>query len=100
MTLRTFIIERDIPDVGALSAEELGAVARASNNVIDGLDVPYHWVQSFVTTNKIYCIHVAPDAETVRKHALRGGLACDRVEEVRAVIDPSSAPPETGGGPA
>ena len=89
MTLRKFIIEREIPGAGELCPEDLQGIARTSNGALTEL-APYHWIQSFVTAHKIYCIHVAPDEETVREHARRGGFPCDRIEEVRAVIDPTS----------
>jgi hypothetical protein len=100
MTMRTFIVEREIPGAGELGPDDLRGVARTSNGAIDALGAPYHWVQSFVTANKIYCVHIAPDEETVREHARRGGFPCDRIEEVRAVIDPGTGrapkgPPES-----
>jgi len=89
--MRKFLIEREIPDAGSLDSEQLQGIACASNGVLGEMAGPYHWVQSFVTDNKIYCIHIAPDEETVREHARRGGFPCDRIEEVHAIIDPTTA---------
>lgn len=88
--MRKFVIEREVPDAGSLNAEQLRGVACTSNGVLGEMVGPYHWVQTFVTDNKMYCIHIAPDEETVREHARRGGFPCDRIEEVRAIIDPTT----------
>jgi hypothetical protein len=86
-----FIIERNIPNAADLSPQELQAIAATSNNVLKEMDVPYHWVESFVAGNKIYCIHVAPDEEAVREHARRGGFPADAVTVIKATIDPTTA---------
>lgn len=85
--MKKFIIEREVPGAGAMSAEELRGVSCTSNGVLKDMDVPYHWIQTFVTGDKMYCVHVAPDEQTVREHARRGGFPADRVEEVKAIID-------------
>ena len=86
-----FLIERDIPDAGALTPEELGAIARQSCGVLHDLGPSIQWVQSYVTEDKITCIYLAPDAELVREHARQGGFPANRVLEVTAVIDPVTA---------
>jgi hypothetical protein len=88
--MRKFVVEREIKGAGSLTPEQLQGIACTSNGVLAEMVGPYHWVQSFVTNNKIYCIHIAPDEETVREHARRGGFPCDRIEEVHAVIDPTT----------
>lgn len=88
--MRKFIVEREIPGLGKLPKEELQAITQKSNGVLDGMDVPYHWVQSFVTEDKMYCIHIAPDEETVLEHARRGGFPADRIVEVKDFIDPTT----------
>lgn len=88
--MRKFIIERELPGAGAMTADQLQGIACTSNGVLKEMDAPYHWVQSFVTTDKIYCVHIAPDEETVREHARRGGFPADRIEEVKAIIDPTT----------
>ncbi|MCC9076366.1 DUF4242 domain-containing protein [Litorilinea aerophila] len=85
-----FIIERSIPQAGQLSSQELQAISQSSNNVLKEMGKPYTWVQSFVAGDKIYCIHIAPDEETVREHARLGGFPVDSVAEVKAVIDPAT----------
>jgi hypothetical protein len=89
--VRKFIIEREIPGASNLSDDELRAIAQKSCGVLTEMGGPYHWVQSFVAGDKIYCVHIAPDEQTVREHARRGGFPANLVSEVRAVIDATTA---------
>lgn len=89
--MRKFIIEREVPGAANLSQEELKNIAMTSNSVLDEMDVPYHWVESYVAGDKIYCIHVAEDEEAIREHARRGGFPANVVEEVKAIIDSTTA---------
>ena len=91
--MKKFIIERNIPGAGNLSAEELQAISKTSNAVISVLGKPYKWVQSFVTGDKIYCIHEAEDEEAIREHGNCGGFPVDSIEEIKVVIDPTTANP-------
>ncbi len=85
-----YLIERELPGAGSLTAEDLRGVAQKSCGVLRELpDV--QWVQSYVTGDKITCIYLAPDEESVREHARRGGFPANQVLEVRAVIDPTTA---------
>ena len=86
-----FLIEREIPDAAALSPSELRAIAQRSCEVLRQLGPDIQWVQSFVTEDKITCVYLAPGAELIREHARRGGFPADRVLEVAAVIDPTTA---------
>ncbi|TQS43543.1 DUF4242 domain-containing protein [Cryptosporangium phraense] len=86
-----FVIEREIPGLGASSAEELRAVSQKSRAVLDELSPHVQWVQSYVTDDKMYCVYLADDAEIVREHARRGGFPADRVNRVRTTIDPTTA---------
>lgn len=86
-----FVIERTIPGAGKLSAAELQAISQKSCGVLREMGPAIQWVESYVTDDKVYCVYVAPDAESVRKHAQRGGFPCDRVSQVRRVIDPTTA---------
>lgn len=89
--MKKFIIERNIPGAGALTGDQLKDIARTSCGAAGKLNRPYHWVQTFVTDDKMYCVHVAPDEETVRQHASNGGFPADRVSEVRTIFDASTA---------
>jgi cell division inhibitor SulA len=86
-----FLIERDIPNAGALSAAELKAIAQKSWEVLRQLGPEIQWVQSYVTEDKITCVYIAPNAELIREHARRGGFPSDRVLEVAVIIDPTTA---------
>lgn len=87
----TFIIERDIPGASRLTASELSAISAKSNEVVDGLGVPYTWLTSYVAGDKIYCVHEAPSADVIREHAKRGGFPANRITEVSSVIGPRTA---------
>jgi hypothetical protein len=87
-----YLIERTVPGAANLSQEELRGIATKSCDVLSGdLGSGYHWVQSYVAGDKIYCIHVAPNEEAVREHARQGGFPVDSVAEVKAIIDPTTA---------
>jgi hypothetical protein len=86
-----YVIERDLPGAGKLSAQELQAISQKSCSVLSGLGPQIQWLQSYVTDDKIYCIYIAPNAEMVREHAKRGGFPANRVSEVKRVIDPTTA---------
>jgi hypothetical protein len=86
-----FVIEREIPDAGKLSAEQLQAISQTSCGVLRELGPQIQWVHSYVTDNKVYCVYIAPDKETVLRHAQMGGFPANRVSEVRSIIDPTTA---------
>jgi hypothetical protein len=86
-----FVIEREIPGAGDLTAEELRAVSQKSCGVLQNMGPQIQWVQSYVTGDKIYCVYIAPDAEMVREHAAQGGFPANSVSEVKSVIDPTTA---------
>lgn len=86
-----YLIEREIPNAGALSPAELSAIAQKSCAVLQALGPSIQWVQSYVTEDRITCIYIAPNADLVREHARRGGFPADRVLEVVTTIDPTTA---------
>ncbi len=86
-----FVIEREIPEAGKLSAEQLQAISQTSCGVLRNLGPEIQWVQSYVTDNKIYCIYIAPNEEMVRRHAQQGGFPANSVAQVRSTIDPTTA---------
>lgn len=89
--MKKFVIERNLPDAGNLSPAELQAIAETSCNAACDMDKPYHWIQSFVTGDKIYCIHIAESEEVVREHSRMGKFPINSVSEVTAVIDGATA---------
>ena len=86
-----FLIEREIPGAGKLSPAELQGISQKSCGVLREMGPEIQWVQSFVTDDKIYCVYIAPDADTVRKHAAQGGFPANRVSRISSVIDPTTA---------
>ena len=85
-----YVIERELPGAGKLTADELQAISRKSNKVIGELGPEIRWLTSYVTDDKIYCVYVAPDEDILQEHARCGGFPADRVSTVSAVIDPST----------
>ena len=86
-----YVIEREIPGAGKLSATELQAISQKSCGVLREMGPQIQWVQSYVTDDKVYCVYVAPNEDAVRKHAQQGGFPANRISRVRTVIDPTTA---------
>jgi hypothetical protein len=89
--LEKYVIERDLPGAGKLSAAELQGIARKSNGVLATMGPGIQWVESYVTGDKIYCVYRAQSEEAIRKHAEAGGFPANRISRVTSVIDPTSA---------
>ena len=85
-----YIIEREIPGAGKLSADELHTISQKSCGILQGMGPQIQWVESQVTDDKVYCTYIAPDEESIREHARQGGFPADRISQVRAVIDPTT----------
>jgi hypothetical protein len=86
-----FIIERDIPQAGNLSPQDLQSVSQKSCGVLRDMGPQIQWVQSFVTADKIYCVYIAPDKDSVLEHASKGGFPANTVSQVTSIIDPTTA---------
>lgn len=86
-----FVIERQIPGAHDFTPAQLAEIASTSNAAVDSLGVPYTWVNSYVAGDTIYCVHDAPDAETIYEHARRGGFPADKVTEVANEFGPQDA---------
>lgn len=86
-----FVIEREIPGAGKLSADQLHAISQTSCGVLSQLGPQIQWLHSFVTDDKIYCVYIAPNEDMVRQHAQMGGFPANVVSTVRTVIDPTTA---------
>ena len=86
-----YVIERDIPGAGKLSAAELKAISQKSCGVLGKMGPQIQWLQSYVTADKIYCVYIAPNEKAVREHAQQGGFPANRVSAVTGVIDPTTA---------
>ncbi|MBN9533548.1 MAG: DUF4242 domain-containing protein [Alphaproteobacteria bacterium] len=88
--MRKFIIERDIPAVGTLEREELRAAAAKSNEALRTIGPDIQWQESYVAENKTFCVYLAKDEATIRKHAELSGFPATKVTEVRKMIDPTT----------
>ncbi len=86
-----YLIEREIPNAGKLSAAELQSISQKSCSVLRNLGPQIQWVESYVTDDKVYCVYVAPNEAIVRKHAEQGGFPANRISQIRTVIDPTTA---------
>ena len=85
-----FVIERELPGAGSLSEEQIREVSLRSLQVLKEMGPQIQWVHSYVTEDKVYCVYLAPDEDTIREHARKAGLPAGRVATVRRLIDPSS----------
>ena len=86
-----YIIERDIPNAGALTAQDLQAISQKSCGVLSNMGPKIQWLESYVTDDKVYCVYIAPDEATIKEHAEQGGFPANRISQIRAMIDPTSA---------
>lgn len=88
--MKKFIIERNVPGVGNMTSEELQEISKTSNAVISVLGRSYIWIESFVTADKIYCIHEAESEDDIKEHGKCGNFPVDNIEEIKAVISPAT----------
>ena len=86
-----YVIEREIPGAGNLTAEQLKSISQTSCGVLSNMGPQIQWVQSYVTSDKVYCIYVAPNVEMVLEHAKQGGFPAKSVSKVSTIIDPTTA---------
>ena len=86
-----YVIEREIPGAGGLTADQLKGISQTSCGVLSNLGPQIQWVHSYVTADKIYCIYNAPNEEMVLEHAQQGGFPANSVSRVFATIDPTTA---------
>jgi len=88
-TMPQYVIEREVPGAGKLSEAEIRALSMRSLEVLRGMGPQIQWLHSYVTEDKVYCVYLAPDEDSVREHARRVGIPADRVSAVRRLIDPT-----------
>jgi Protein of unknown function (DUF4242) len=86
-----YVVEREVPGIGNATEDQVRAISQKSCNVLNKLGPAIQWQHSYVTANKIYCIYIAPDENTIRKHAEQGGFPANSVSEVKSMIDPTTA---------
>jgi hypothetical protein len=90
-TMKTYLIERDIPDAGKLTPEQLKAISQKSCSVLRDMGPQIEWVQSYVTGDKIFCVYKAENEELIREHAKKGGFPANVITEISTVISPATA---------
>ena len=86
-----YIIEREIPNAGNLSAAELQGISQKSCSILKNMGPQIQWVESFVTQDKIYCTYIAPNQEEIRRHASESGFPANSIAEIKSVIDPTTS---------
>ena len=87
-TMPEYVIERDVPGAGQLTEEQIRDISVRSLAVLKGLGPQIQWLHSYVTDDRIYCVYLAPDEETVREHARQAGVPANRISAVRRLVDP------------
>jgi hypothetical protein len=86
-----FLIEREIPGAGQLSSAELQGISQKSCSVLNKMGPTIQWLESYITDEKIYCVYIAPDEETIRQHAEQGGFPANKISQIKTIIDPTTA---------
>ena len=89
--MKTYVIEREIPNAGSLTPEQLQAISKKSNDVLKLLGPKIQWVESYVTGNKIYCIYKAENEALIKEHANKGGFPANQISQVSSIISPATA---------
>ncbi len=88
-TVTQFVIEREVPGAGSLSDVQIREMSVRSLEALSALGPQIQWLHSYVTEDKVYCVYLAPDEDTIREHARRAGIPADRISAVRRLIDPA-----------
>lgn len=86
-----YIIERDIPGAGNLTANDLQAISQKSCGILQNMGPSIQWLESYVTDDKVYCVYIAPNEEAIKAHAQSGGFPANRISEIKTMIDPTTA---------
>lgn len=90
-TMKTYVIEREIPDAGNLSPEQLKGISQKSNQVLSEMGTGIEWMHSYVTDDKVYCVYKAENIEAIKEHAEKGGFPANKISELSITINPSTA---------
>ncbi len=86
-----YIIEREIPNAGLLTSEELQGISQKSCSILNAMGPKIQWLQSYVADDKVYCIYIAPDEATIKAHADQGGFPANKISQIKGIIDPTTA---------
>lgn len=90
-TMKTYLIEREIPGAGKLTAEQLKGISQTSCTVLKEMGPKIEWLHSYVTGDKIFCVYKAENEELIREHAKKGGFPANKITQVGTVISPATA---------
>ena len=86
-----YVVEREFPGAGNLSAQDLQGISQKSCSVLQNLGPQIQWVESYVTDDKVYCVYISPSEDMIRAHAQQGGFPANKISEVKTIIDPTTA---------
>ena len=86
-----FLIEREIPNAGSLTVDQLQGISQKSCSVLRNMGPKIQWLHSYVTGDKIYCVYIADSEASIREHATQGGFPANRISEIKTVIDPTTS---------
>lgn len=86
-----YLIEREIPGAGALTAVQLQGISQKSCGILSGMGPQIQWLESYVTDDKVYCVYIAPNEVAVREHAEQGGFPANKISQIKTIIDPTTA---------
>ncbi|MCH8169804.1 MAG: DUF4242 domain-containing protein [Bacteroidetes bacterium] len=86
-----YIIEREIPGAGKMSAQDLQGASQKSCSVLNEMGTGIQWIQSYVTDDRLYCVYIAPDEDAIKEHAEKSGFPANRISKICTVIDPTTA---------
>jgi hypothetical protein len=89
--MKTYLIERDIPNAGKLTPEQLKAISQKSCSVLQNMGPKIQWLQSYVTGDKIFCVYQAENEDLIREHAKEGGFPANVITEINTTISPATA---------
>jgi len=89
--MKTYLIERDIPNAGKLTPEQLKAISQKSCSVLQNMGPKIQWLQSYVTGDKIFCVYKAENEDLIREHAKQGGFPANVITEIATTISPATA---------
>lgn len=89
--MKKFIIERELPGAGQLSEKELREISKTSCNTVEMMGKPYHWLETFVTDDKMFCVHIAENEEVIKEHSSRAGFSVTSIREIKTIIDPTTS---------
>lgn len=86
-----YIIEREIPNAGQLNRSELKQISQKSCSILKDMGSQIQWVHSYVTNDKVYCVYISPDTQSIKTHAEHGEFPVNSISEIKTMIDPTTA---------